>query len=127
MPDRKIDAETRTRLEVGAASVDGERGTGPPGLRDSEARDKGHQGRESDSAGAGRVVWHRQSVALIDFGVYVSWCALISRGPAASISRFGLRTTGFATWVFGQPRRASVGCGVPCGTADGTCLREPRS
>jgi hypothetical protein len=70
--------------------------------------------------GVARSAWRRQRADLGELGVCASWCALISRGPSASISKFGLRTSGVAAWVFARPRRASVACAAQRRTAHGS-------
>jgi len=126
MPDRKIDTDARTGRGAGKASLESKPGIDLPVISNGETPEQGQQGTERGSERAAHVAWRRQSVALIDFGVCASWCALVSRGPSASISTFSLRTNGVATWVFGRPRRAGVGCGLARGTARGRCSRQSR-
>jgi hypothetical protein len=123
MSDPKIDADARMSLEATEASAANERATDSPGIRDSDMREKGHREGGRGFEPMGRVVWRRQSAALVELGVCASWCALVSRGPSASISRFGLRTSGSATWVFARPRCADVGCAVKPGMV---CSAHPR-
>lgn len=55
--------------------------------------------------------------AAIERGVCAGWCELLSRGPAASISRNSLRTKGAVSWLFRAPRSHCTGhvlCGGGC-------------
>jgi hypothetical protein len=126
MPDRNIDADTYTSFETGKANVDRERGIDPRSVCNKETQEKLELEGERVSQQTARVVWRKPSIALVDFGVCPSWCGLVSRGPSASISRFGLRTAGLATWVFARPRRALTSCGVAHSTACGGYTRHSR-
>jgi hypothetical protein len=126
MPDRKINPDARTSREAVEAHVQDKRTADLPSMHDRASRESDRQRSQRRSERAARVVWRRQGVASIDFGVCASWCALVSRGPSASISRFGLRTNGVAPWVFGCARRAGVGCGIARGTTCSWCPRRSR-
>jgi hypothetical protein len=126
MPEHKIDAETPPSCEAVEASAESEHEADPPSMPDGRMREKDAQERDGEFELAGRLVWRRQSAALVDLGVCASWCALVSRGPSASISRFGLRTSGSATWVFVRPRCADVGCAAKPDTACSKYSRHSR-
>jgi hypothetical protein len=119
MSERKIDAEMPPGLEAGeVAKCESD----PSSVSHSEVQEKDPQEPGGRFELAGRIVWRRPSVALVELGVCASWCALVSRGPSASISRFGLRTSGSATWVFARPRCADVGCATKPGMS---CSAHP--
>src|SRR5580700_10451751 len=78
---------------------------------------------DGGSARTERVSWGGRDLSLVERGVCQNWCELLFRGPSASISRYGLRTRGIATWVFRQPRRDHVDCDAARG---GRCSRSRR-
>lgn len=47
----------------------------------------------------------RPDASFVERGVCAGWCALLSRAPSASISRYSLRTKGVSSWMFKRPRR----------------------
>jgi hypothetical protein len=126
MPDRETDTESSPAPNAREASSESGRGVDSGGMRDSEAGGTGPWETPPGSQATGRAVWRRQSAGPVDQGVCASWCAMVSRGPSASISRFSLRMSGVTTWVFMQPRRVGGGRGVGRANSCSTSLRQSR-